>query len=71
MESRTKETYDTALYPADIVKRAADIYSRICRIELTQEPRRSVCLFYGEEAEQVKGEFGNFLIELAQQKGGQ
>lgn len=46
------------------------MYASICQINLEEKDTIITCSFYGNkpELEQIKNEFGNFLIELTQQR---
>lgn len=70
MKSSVFSEFDLYFYPEVVIKKAIEYYLPVCTIDLKINNKIATCYFDIEEmyAEQVKGEFGNFLIELLQQR---
>ncbi|MCB7320469.1 HxsD-like protein [Lacrimispora sp. 210928-DFI.3.58] len=70
MITKITEIYDKEIYSKKVVRAAIKMYTGICKIDFEEKDRVIVCTFYGEmlDIELIKNEFGNFLIEMMQQR---
>lgn len=66
MRNETSRIYPRALYPRQVVRRAAADYREICRIAVDERSDATICSFADsrEPLPIVMGEFSNYLIEL-------